>query len=595
LPTPYNATSNFEPSKYTDNVFYKIIMKSGRTELNSDLMVKDSLIIKKGAKLDNSSSSDPQSILPGTNGIYPNTILIEGNWVNGGRFYPTDGTVNFVGLNEQIMVQQDTVTENFYTLKIEKLFNAAVLSNHRNVTLLSKATVSNELNLQRGRFITFQGRELILLTDKIIRNSSAANTTAYVKGPLGQLYKGIGEIKRRFAVGDKLWPGEFAYLSVKLTSTSTDKGTVFTMQQIDSDPDPSFNPMYPNDPAPFGTDRILPRPLNFLSRSRYWNVKNIMFPVTKPDAGLNADMANGKVELPLAVQDEDASVTTSNGWVTTPNQTLAEVLTELQELSIVQDSANAKINPVYAPASLPTQVDRGWAEQGQRWGDLGGELNIRDSGGAIKATYISNPFFKLGNGDFAFAWNYIPLPVEFINLQANKKGEPVAVKWTTASEKNITHFVVERSSNGKEFSTVGTVEAKINSTLLTNYLLTDQSPLSGISYYRVYSVDMFGTAQYSKTVAVTSLDNVKVQPANNIMVFPNPFDGRNLNLSLAGHEGTMQVALYDMLGKQVYINTIKEYAPELVNIQMDTTLSPGMYVLQILTEKGVYKKKVLVK
>jgi hypothetical protein len=271
------------------------------------------------------------------------------------------------------------------------------------------------------------------------------------------------------------------------------------------------------------------------------------------------------------------------------------VLTELQELSIVQDSANAKINPVYAPASLPTQVDRGWAEQGQRWGDLGGELNIRDSGGAIKATYISNPFFKLGNGDFAFAWNYIPLPVEFINLQANKKGEPVAVKWTTASEKNITHFVVERSSNGKEFSTVGTVEAKINSTLLTNYLLTDQSPLSGISYYRVYSVDMFGTAQYSKTVAVTSLDNVKVQPANNIMVFPNPFDGRNLNLSLAGHEGTMQVALYDMLGKQVYINTIKEYAPELVNIQMDTTLSPGMYVLQILTEKGVYKKKVLVK
>jgi hypothetical protein len=599
LPTAYNPATNLEPSKYTDNVFHKIIMKSGRTELNSDLMVKDSLIINQGAKLDNSSSSDPQSILQGPNGIHPNTILIEGNWVNNGRFFPTDGTVNFVGLNHQILVQQDTVTENFYKLKIEKLFNANNLAEHRNVTLWSKATVSNELNLQRGRFITLPGRELILLTDNIIRNSSAHITTAYVQGPLGQLYKGIGEIRHKFALGDVLWPGDFAYLTVKLTSASTDRGTVFTMQQIDSDPDPSSNPnpSFANDPAPYGDDRILPRPLNFLSRSRYWNVKNIMFPVTKPTEGLNADMVNGRVELPLAVQNEDATVTTSNGWVTTPNQTLAQVLSELQELSIVQDTAtaNTAFNPLYPSAPLSTQVDRGWANKGERWGDLGGELNVRESGGAIKATYISNTFYQLGNGDFAFAWNYIPLPVEFLNLQASRKGEAVTVKWMTASEKNIIHFVVERSSNGVEFTKIGMTDAKANSNTITSYVFTDLSPLSGTSYYRVYSVDMFGTAQYSKVVTVTSSDELKTAITDALQVFPNPFDGRSINFSIASHEGAMQAVISDMLGKQVYTHKMQNYTHELINIQLDTPLAPGMYVLQILTEKGIYKKKIVVK
>jgi hypothetical protein len=594
-PAAYNATANLEPSKYTDNVFHKIIMKSGRTELNSDLMVKDSLIVNTGARLDNSSSSDPQSILKGPNGIHPNTILIEGNWVNNGRFYPTDGTVNFVGLNEQILVQQDTVTENFYTLKIEKLFNASNLSDHRNVTLWSKATVSNELNLQRGRFITRQGRELILLTDNIIRNSAAANTTAYVKGPLGQLYKGIGEIKHKFAVGDQLWPGDFAYLTVKLTSTSTDKGTVFIMEQKDSDPDPSFNPLYPNDPAPYGEDRVLPRPLNFLSRSRYWNVKNIMFPITKPTAGLNAELQRGKIELPLAVQDEDATVTTSNGWVTTPDQTLADVLSELQELSIVQDSLNMDSNPDYAPASLTTQVNRGWAEQGEKWGDLGGELNVKESGGAIKATYTSNPFYKLGNGDFAFAWNYIPLPVEFLSLEASKKEGIVPVKWIIASERNIIQYVVERSSNGKDFVKIGDVYAKGSESLATTYTLTDASPLSGTAYYRVYSVDMLGVAQYSKTVVVNASYESAVSTNNALLVYPNPFNGRNINLSLDNNEGNIHVAIYDMMGKQVYTTAIQHYTKSPISINMDSPLTQGMYVMQIITEKGVYKQKILVK
>lgn len=594
-PAAYNPATNLEPSKYTDNVFHKIIMKSGRTELNSDLMVKDSLIVNTGARLDNSSSSDPQSILKGPNGIHPNTILIEGNWVNNGRFYPTDGTVNFVGLNEQILVQQDTVTENFYTLKIEKLFNANNLADHRNVTLWSKATVSNELNLQRGRFITRQGRELILLTDNIIRNSAAANTTAYVKGPLGQLYKGIGEIKHKFAVGDQLWPGDFAYLTIKLTSTSTDKGTVFIMEQKDSDPDPSFNPLYPNDPAPYGEDRILPRPLNFLSRSRYWNVKNIMFPITKPTAGLNADLQKGRIELPLAVQDEDATVTTSNGWVSTPDQTLADVLSELQELSIVQDSLNMDSNPDYAPASLTTQVNRGWAEQGEKWGDLGGELNVKESGGAIKATYTSNPFYKLGNGDFAFAWNYIPLPVEFLSLEANKKEGVVPVKWIIASERNIIQYVVERSSNGKDFVKIGEVPAKGSESLATTYHLTDASPLSSTAYYRIYSVDMFGVAQYSKTVVVNVTHKSTLSTNDALLVYPNPFNGRNINLSLENNEGDIQIAIYDMMGKQVYTAAIQQYTKSPISINMDSPLTQGMYVMQIITEKGVYKKKILVK
>jgi hypothetical protein len=111
----------------------------------------------------------------------------------------------------------------------------------------------------------------------------------------------------------------------------------------------------------------------------------------------------------------------------------------------------------------------------------------------------------------------------------------------------------------------------------------------------VYSVDIFGTAQYSKIVAVNSSDELNRNSTDALLVFPNPFDGHSLNFSLTRNEGTLQVMIYDMLGKQVYADKKQNYTYELVNVQMDMPLIPGMYMLHILSEKGVYKKKIIVK
>jgi hypothetical protein len=156
-------------------------------------------------------------------------------------------------------------------------------------------------------------------------------------------------------------------------------------------------------------------------------------------------------------------------------------------------------------------------------------------------------------------------------------------------------YLVERSSNGKDFIKVGELSAKGSESLATTYHFTDTSPLPGTGYYRICSVDMFGTAQYSKTVVVSAASELGIPGNNALVVYPNPFNGRSINVSLNSNEGAMQVAIYDMMGKQVYSNMVQGYTQDPVTIQMDTALAQGMYVLQIITEKGVHKKKILVK
>jgi hypothetical protein len=107
------------------------------------------------------------------------------------------------------------------------------------------------------------------------------------------------------------------------------------------------------------------------------------------------------------------------------------------------------------------------------------------------------------------------LPIELIDFQAFKKEKAVQLQWQTATERNVSHFEIERNNDGIVFSKI--MEEKARGGMQpTTYTVQDEPPQYGTHYYRLKIVDNDGKANYSKTVSLTSGKGLTVR------VFPNP-------------------------------------------------------------------------
>lgn len=100
----------------------------------------------------------------------------------------------------------------------------------------------------------------------------------------------------------------------------------------------------------------------------------------------------------------------------------------------------------------------------------------------------------------------IVVPVELASFDAKARGNDVDVFWSTASEKNADHFVVERASaistGDLTFETVGTVDASGTSTTSRDYVFRDKNVVNGSYLYRLKMVDVDGSTDHSSEVNV---------------------------------------------------------------------------------------------
>jgi hypothetical protein len=87
------------------------------------------------------------------------------------------------------------------------------------------------------------------------------------------------------------------------------------------------------------------------------------------------------------------------------------------------------------------------------------------------------------------------LPVHFSNFDAKASEGGVALTWKVGIEENVTAYEVEKSNNGRDFSTIGNVAAAGKS----SYSYNDRTPVVA-AFYRIKSVDADGKFAYS-TVA----------------------------------------------------------------------------------------------
>jgi hypothetical protein len=103
-----------------------------------------------------------------------------------------------------------------------------------------------------------------------------------------------------------------------------------------------------------------------------------------------------------------------------------------------------------------------------------------------------------------------PLPVEFQFLSASLKGGAlVVVEWATQREVDNQRFIVERSSQGKQFEALGELGGGQRSYDLLRYNFPDPKPFEGTTFYRIKQIDNDGDFSYSDIVEVAFNPSLK--------------------------------------------------------------------------------------
>ncbi|MEO6671661.1 MAG: ice-binding family protein [Ferruginibacter sp.] len=179
------------------------------------------------------------------------------------------------------------------------------------------------------------------------------------------------------------------------------------------------------------------------------------------------------------------------------------------------------------------------------------------------------------------------LPVTWLSFTAEKIAKTsVLLKWSTSNEINNDHFDIQRSSDGINFTDIGSVPAATNSGTVRNYSYTDSKANAGYNYYRIRQVDRDGHAKYSVIVQVTV-------NRDQWSVFPNPATTR-ITVRFPEELNNAVFTLIDNTGKKVYSQsrTIVN-AGELIDLPLNN-LTRGIYLLKINSDKDLRTEKIIV-
>jgi len=219
-----------------------------------------------------------------------------------------------------------------------------------------------------------------------------------------------------------------------------------------------------------------------------------------------------------------------------------------------------------------------------RWVDYGGTGTANNTG-SITSNAITS--FKT---KFALGFPPSPLPVKLISFIAKADGRKVLCNWETASEINNDYFMVERSPDGINYSTIGTVKGAGNNTSLAYYNFTDENPLNGNNYYRLKQNDFDGTFTFSDA------EFVFMESKSEYVLFPNPSPG-TIHIQKPGESMEhSKVMIRDMNGKEITYDVNLSDDKNELTIDIDPSKNKGIefFVLNLMTDHGLIQEKIFV-
>lgn len=212
------------------------------------------------------------------------------------------------------------------------------------------------------------------------------------------------------------------------------------------------------------------------------------------------------------------------------------------------------------------------------------KLSDDSIGARLTITPPSSSTSNLESNDVgtALTRSSLVLPVQLASFTAVARNCTVQLDWVTITQEKFSHFEVESSADGKNFSYVQTVQSKSSHKSSVYQLITNGANVD--TYYRLRMVDLDGTYEYSDVLKVKNACNA---PA--LSVAPNPVT--NNVFTIRGLQALTVIKLLDMNGKTH--QTVRSSGP-VQQIDMGN-LPAGIYLIYILQKDEIIKTVKLLK
>lgn len=169
------------------------------------------------------------------------------------------------------------------------------------------------------------------------------------------------------------------------------------------------------------------------------------------------------------------------------------------------------------------------------------------------------------------------LPVKLTSFDARRTDAGVLLSWTVVLENADEHFVVERSSNGRDFSFLANLPVNgVNG--VQSYSYTDIQPLETVAFYRLSIAGpgnqqtFFGIKKVENTTAAGFDIKVLTGYAGNVVVELSTTEDDQYSLSI-----------YTATGNRIHKAEEKLHAGI---TRRELTLSPGIYICELKNSRG---------
>lgn len=174
------------------------------------------------------------------------------------------------------------------------------------------------------------------------------------------------------------------------------------------------------------------------------------------------------------------------------------------------------------------------------------------------------------------------VPVRFSSISQQTDNDCMAdIRWSVMHESPGTVYRIEYSSNGTNYSAVGSVNGTGNS--FSSYNFNYQLAVQGMAYFRVIAVDSEGRTIISDVISINNDCKIPFSFA----MFPNPVVA-NLNIRIRMPEsGKSAIVIFNETGQLVFR---REYslAAGTNNLMIDTRkFAGGAYFLRSETPNGI--------
>ena len=177
------------------------------------------------------------------------------------------------------------------------------------------------------------------------------------------------------------------------------------------------------------------------------------------------------------------------------------------------------------------------------------------------------------------------VPVVYASFNVQQLNKQALLRWVAAVETNTSMYSIERSSDSKDWTSIGTTPALgINN---KEYIFHDENPLMGINYYRIKGIDKDGKVTYSE---IRKLNFTK--EGNHVLIVPNPSKYQS-KVYIASAANTAKVSVYDAQGR--LIQTTNQTLENGQFTLSTSSFNNGIYILHIDTQDGYnYSEKLMI-